>query len=92
MLNAPLHLTLPGGDDQRNERKTLTLADEVSAEDWEQDRLNTVHLLNNKRLAKPYSQLQGSGEIRVLTRTKKKIRHNSNYSKRNTSQLKERYF
>jgi len=69
VLNTPLHRTLPGGDDQR---KTLTLADKVSAEDWEQDRLNTVHLLNNKRLAKPYSQLQGGGEIRVLTITKKK--------------------
>jgi len=46
----------------------LTLADEVSAEDWVQDRLYTVHLLNNKGLAKPNSQLQSGGEIRVLTR------------------------
>ena len=65
MLNAPLHPTLPRGDDQRN---MLTLADEVSAEDWVQDRLYTVHLLNNKGLAKPNSQLQSGGEIRVLTR------------------------
>lgn len=89
MLNTPLHRTLPGGDDQR---KTLTLADKVSAEDWEQDRLNTVHLLNNKRLAKPYSQLQGGGEIRVLTITKKKMQANLNYSKRNVSQLRENVF
>lgn len=67
MLNAQLNPTLPREDDQRN---ALTLANEVSAEDWVQDRLNTVHLLNNKRLAKPYSQLQSGGEIRVLTRKK----------------------
>ena len=65
MLDAQYYPTLSREDNQRN---TLTLADEVSAEDWVQDRLYTVHLLNNKRLTKPYSQLQSGGEIRVLTR------------------------
>ena len=79
MLDAQYYPTLSREDDRRN---TLTLADEVSAEDWVQDRLYTVHLLNNKRLAKPYSQLQSGGEIRVLTRKKGQIIKNTEKGKR----------
>lgn len=43
-----------------------TLSSEIPSEQWEQNWFNSIHILDNQRLAKPDSQLQGSGEVCIL--------------------------